>query len=238
VVLAIKRPVREKNGFKEVVYTPYSEGIDIPILRETGLNYLKDNLNKAKDELHSKGVRPRFSEQFVSEDISTVLAIIEHIDPLRFTNGKYDIERLIHETLVIMGANKNNAYRYSVSHAGARGLFQFIPSTYKRVINLYPNAGLKREFIHGMEDHVNAAKATLLLFDADLGVLKNGQNEFFLNDSFMTGIYLAASYNCGAGKTKAVIKRYGEKWTTSLPLETQIYLKKFKAVWQWLNVKG
>ncbi len=97
-----------------------------------------------------------------------MLAIIEHIDPGKFLSGKYTPEKLINETLVILGTNKQNAYRYSRSKAGAMGLFQFMPGTYKRIQNLYPGAGLNRDFVRGMENHQNAAKASFLLFDADM----------------------------------------------------------------------
>ncbi len=76
---------------------------------------------------------------------------------------------------MVLGTNKQKAYRCSTSTAGARGLFQFIPKTYKRIVDLYPQAGLDKDFTRGMEDHENAAKATLLLFDADLRIMNYGR---------------------------------------------------------------
>jgi hypothetical protein len=165
------------------------------------------------------------------------LAIIEHIDPLKFESGKYTSEKLIHETLVILGTNRQDAYRYSASKAGARGLFQFIPKTYKRMVQLYPQAGLNSDFVRGMEDHLNAAKASLLLFDADLRVMNNGKKEQLMDDPQALGRFLASSYNCGSGKTSRAMIRYGENWQANVPSETQIYLKKFDAVWEWMNVQ-
>lgn len=123
IVLAIRRPVRHGTSFKEVVYTPYSESLDIPTVREAGLEYLKKVLREAKSDLMRKGVRPLSCDKFVDDDVSVTLAIIEHIDPLKFESGKYTAEKLIHETLVILGTNTQNAYRFSASKAGARGLF-------------------------------------------------------------------------------------------------------------------
>jgi hypothetical protein len=235
IVLALKRPVRHGTTFKEVVYTPYSENLDIPDVRKAGLEYLKNILSKAKNDLIERGVRPLSSDRFIDDDVSLTLAIIEHIDPQKFESGRYTSERLIHETLVIMGTNQQSAYRYSASKAGARGLFQFIPDTYKRIVRLYPRAGLENDFIHGMEDHENAAKASFLLFDADMRALNNGRKDQIMNDPRALGRFLASAYNCGAGRTKGAMDRYSGKWCSGVPAETQIYLKKYDVVWEWLH---
>jgi len=235
IVLALKRPVRHGTTFKEAVYTPYSEGLDIPEVRKAGLDYLKNILDTAKNDLAVRKVRPLSSDQFIADDVSLTLAIIEHIDPLKFESDKYPTEKLIHETLVIMGTNKQSAYRYSASKAGARGLFQFIPDTYKRIEQLYPRAGLKKDFIQGMDDHENAAKASFLLFDADMRALNNGRKEQLMNNPQALGRFLASAYNCGSGKTKGAMDRYGGNWCSRVPAETQIYLKKYDAVWEWLH---
>ena len=231
VVLALKRPVRQGNGFTEVVYTPYSEDLDIPAVREAGLQYLRNLVVSARNDLIGRGVRPRCSEDFIGEDVALTLALIEHIDPLKFESGRYTTEKLIHETLVIMGANTQCAYQYATSRAGARGLFQFIPGTYRRISYLYPRAELKKDFVEAMEDHHNAAKASFLLFDADLRILKGNVTD----NPYEIGKALASAYNCGSGKTKAAMDRYGEIWPLRVPAETQIYLKKFEAVWNWLH---
>jgi len=237
IVLAIKRPVRQGTTFKEVIYTPYSEGLDIPAVREAGLEYLKNVLRQAKNDLTRRDVRPS-CDKFVADDVSVTLAIIEHIDPLKFESGKYTSEKLIHETLVILGTNKQKAYRFSASKAGARGLFQFIPDTYKRIARLYPQAGLDKDFIRGMEDHENAAKASLLLFDADMRTMNNGRTGQVMDEPpQVMGRFLASAYNCGSGKTKGALDRHGENWHAKVPAETQIYLKKFDAVWGWLHAQ-
>ncbi len=233
VVLAIKRPVRHGTTFREVIYTPYSEGLDIPAVREAGLEYLQGIIGTAKNDLLNRRVRPLSCGSFIENDISLVLAIIEHIDPLKFMSGKYTVEKLINETLVILGTNRHNAYRYSVSKAGARGLFQFIPGTYRRIQRLYPRAGLINDFVHGMEDHVNAAKASFLLFDADMNVLSEARKEQLLNSPAVHGRFLASAYNCGPYRTRNVMDRYGEGWPSAVPAETQTYLYKFDMVLKW-----
>lgn len=238
IVLALKRPVRGGGGFKEVVYTPYSEGIDIPVVRKAGLDYLRNIISDAKDDLLRRRVNPRSCSSFIDNDISVVLAIIEHIDPGKYLSGKYTAEKLINETLVILGANKHNAYRYSRSKAGAMGLFQFIPGTYKRILNLYPAAGLNRDFVRGMEDHHNAAKASFLLFDADMYVLGDARRQRLLEAPEALGRFLASAYNCGPGRTRGSMERYGDNWTSAIPTETQIYLRKFDDTLSWYRTEA
>ena len=233
VVLALKRPVRHGASFREVVYTPYSEGLDIPSVRKAGLEYLEGIIDSARNDLIMRRVRPLSCNSFIDNDISVVLAIIEHIDPGKFTSGRYTPEKLINETLVILGTNRHNAYRYSKSKAGAVGLFQFIPGTYKRILNLYPQAGLIRDFAQGMTNHENAAKASFLLFDADMNVLSDARRSRLLDDPAATGRFLASAYNCGPGRTRSSMERYGDNWASAVPAETQIYLRKFDAVLTW-----
>ncbi len=237
IVLALKRPVRHGTTFKEVVYTPYSDGLDIPQVTHAGLQYLKNTVSAAKNDLLRRNVTPLSCDKFVENDISVALAIIEHIDPQKIESGKYTAEHLIHETLVIMGTNKQNAYRYSRSKAGAQGLFQFIPDTYKRIVRLYPEARLHDDFAFGMEDHVNAAKAAFLLFDADTRVLANGKKARLINEPDAWGRFLASAYNCGSGRTRGAMDRNGDNWCRSVPAETQIYIKKYDAVREWLRLQ-
>jgi hypothetical protein len=88
-----------------------------------------------------------------------------------------------------------------------------------------------------MEDHRNAAKASLLLFDADMRIMNNGKTDNLTYDQQEMGRLLASAYNCGSGRTRGAYGKYGEKWNENIPAETQIYLKKFDAVWEWLRAK-
>ncbi|MEN6617358.1 MAG: transglycosylase SLT domain-containing protein [Syntrophorhabdus sp.] len=238
IILALKRPVRSPGGFKEVVYTPYSDGIDIPAVRKAGFDYLRDTISNAKNDLIRRRVNPRSCNSFIDNDISVVLAIIEHIDPGKFLSGKYTAAKLINETLVILGTNKQNAYRYSRSKAGAMGLFQFMPGTYKRIRNLYPQADLNRDFVRGMEDHENAAKASFLLFDADMNVLSDARKQRLFEDPAALGRFLASAYNCGPGRTRSSMEKYGDNWASAIPSETRAYLQKFDATLGWYRTEA
>jgi len=237
-VLAIRTIVHGRNGgYEEVVYTPYSPEIDTPEVRGAGYNYLLDQIELALADLERRRVSLRalgpllYSDQL--PDIVFVLSIIEHMDPERFKALPKDQEdTLIREVLTVIGANAANAYAYSKSPAGARGLFQFMPSTYERLRRKYPAAALNRDFILGSTDHVNAAKASLLLFDSDLADLSRKLLLDAGDDVEAIGRLLAASYNCGPGRVQKSARACRDAWTCRLPEETRTYLQKFDRVWE------
>jgi hypothetical protein len=240
-VLALRTTVRSgENTFAEVVYTPYSPEIDTLQVRRVGLDYLMQQIERAATDLKARKVRlngfARLALDPMSSRIALVLSIIEHIDPTRFKACEKGSEIvLVNEVLTIIGANTTNAYAYSKSPAGARGLFQLIPDTYRRLVKRYPDSGLEKDFVRGCTDHFNAAKASLLLFDADLKSLPEKRLREVRKDASEAGRYLAASYNCGAKRVYRSAKKCKSDWTCQLPEETKVYLKKFDVVWELMN---
>jgi hypothetical protein len=236
-VLALRTMVHaEGKGYEEVVYTPYCPEIDTRRVREDGLKYLKEQIESARIDLEERGVRLSGFEGLPVEvaptDVSLVLSIIEHIDPQRFKTARSGDEiRLVREVLTIIGANTRRAYAYSKSSAGARGLFQFIPGTYEKIQRKYRRAGLHRDFVAGCTSHVNAAKASLLLFDSDLNDLPDTYLPAMTADARSVGRYLAAAYNCGSKRVERSARDCPDGWTCLLPEETRTYLNKFDAVW-------
>jgi hypothetical protein len=235
VVLAVKRVVRDPNElFKEVIYTPYSAEIDCQELRDAGMDYLKRTIKEARRQLKqvpSLAHEGRSVAETTSEEQSLVLAIIEHIDPDRLLQ-KVPVEKLMGEVLAVIGANQGMAYRFSVSSANARGLWQFIPPTYALIKDKYPEASLHQDFIEGMNNHLNAAKASMLLFDSDLSYFK--EQKVFAGNDLTLGKQLASAYNCGAKRTAKEIKAHKNMWERKVPHETRLYLKKFNAAWDSL----
>ncbi|HUJ68565.1 MAG TPA: DUF1254 domain-containing protein, partial [Syntrophorhabdales bacterium] len=236
-ILALRTTVRSGNGLKEVVYTPYSPEIDTKEVRKAGLDYLMGRIQIAEEDLATKKVRlAEFGRgDGIPEEISLVLSIIEHIDPVRFEHYKGNEIALIHEVLTIIGANTTEAYRYSKSPAGAMGLFQFIPKTYRMLLERYRSAGLVRDFTAGCTDHANAAKASLLLFNSDLASLPARLWSAARKDGRSLGMFVAAAYNCGPKRVEKSARACRGQWTCRLPQETRVYLEKFDAVWNVRN---
>lgn len=233
-ILALRTTVRSgQNGFKEVVYTPYGPEIDTWEVRKAGLEYLMERIKLARSDLMAKKVRLAGFQGFgdMPVEVSLVLSIIEHIDPERFEHYRGNEIALVHEVLTIIGANTTTAYSYSRSPAGARGLFQLVPDTYRRLQVRYRSAGLTKDFVSGCNDHTNAAKASLLLFDSDLASLPRKWLSTAKKDGRSIGMYLAAAYNCGPARVEKSARECRDQWTCLLPEETRIYLKKFEFVW-------
>ena len=236
-ILALRTTVHSGNGLKEVVYTPYSPEIDTKEVRKTGLDYLMGRITLARNDLAAKRVRLAEFERGngIPMEVSLVLSIIEHIDPVRFEHYRGNEIALVHEVLTIIGANTTEAYRYSRSPAGAMGLFQFIPTTYRMLLGRYRNAGLMRDFVLGSNDHVNAAKASLLLFNSDLASLPERLWSAAREDGRSLGMFIAAAYNCGPKRVEKSARACKGRWTCRLPEETRVYLDKFDAVWSVRN---
>ena len=236
-ILALRTTVRSGiNSFKEVVYTPYSSEIDTSSVRKAGFDYLLRQIELARGDLKARKVRLAGFEGLAADVMPThvalVLSVIEHIDPTRFKNCQRGKElTLIREVLTIIGANTSNAYAYSKSPAGARGLFQLIPETYRSLQKKYPRSGLKENFVSGCADHINAAKASLLLFDSDLADLPRARLLALGKNPRAVGRYLAAAYNCGSRRVDRSTRECRDEWTCRLPEETKTYLRKFDVVW-------
>jgi hypothetical protein len=218
-VLAIKYPVsnegRRFGGDAEVieaVYTPYSSEIESPEVVEHGLKVQDEFINKAYDRLNKRGVRSRAFEgrritDVVPRDVLRVLLINEHIDPGEFrTQGLAG--PLARRVLTVVATNKEKAYAYSISRAGAHGLVQMISSTYRLLLKKYPEAGLIEDFSTGMSDLVNAVMAQVLLCDADWQTLRS---RFDLGPE-QVGPYLAAAYNGGVGRVMSLLSSEQEEW--------------------------
>jgi hypothetical protein len=166
------------------------------------LDYLTEHIKLRRNNLAAKRIgltELLEAGDVASMEVSLVVSIIEHINPERFEQYKDKEISLVHKVFTIIGVNTTKAYRYSKSRAGAMGLFQFVPATYRMLLETYRSAGLKKDFVSGCRDHVNAAKASLLLFDADLEDLPR-KLWSVLKDSRSVGMYLAAAYNCGPKK--------------------------------------
>src|SRR5206468_10222588 len=121
----------------QAVYTPYSAEIKTEEIVQAGLDVQRDLIDRAYARLRERAV---FSNAFPSrttvdtipKDLLRVLLINEHIDPSEFKSAGLT-KPLSERVLTVIGANREKAYAYSISPAGARGLVQMIPSTYMRL---------------------------------------------------------------------------------------------------------
>lgn len=221
-VLAVKYPVsNEGNRFGpgdpviEAVYTPFSPEIKTEEVIERGIKIQTDLIERAYARLSQRAV---FSRAYpgrkvvdvVPQDVLTVLLMNEHIDPGYFKSSGL-AKPLVEQVLTIIATNREKAYAYSISSAGARGLVQMIPSTYRLIAARYPSARLEPNFLTGMSDPINAIIAQVLLCDSDWESIRS-QSDIGPD---RIGPYLAAAYNGGVGRVLSVLKHDKEEWMES-----------------------
>lgn len=198
IVFAQRRPVRVNDGWQEAVYTAYSPELDTKTMRDAGMDYLHHLQRLAYDHIKDHDVRSRVAPNVtVADNIPTSmvlrLMITEHIDPLHM---RYvGIEQCVHEILFTLAANREHAYAYSRSSAGALGLPQFIEDSYQMVRSDYPKALLEPNFQTGMTDLPNAVMASVLLLDLELTNLPRDYLKRFTKSTEQFANFLAAGYN-------------------------------------------
>jgi len=247
-LLAVKR----FDGNAPALYTPHSDAICTNDVVRAGDAYLSALIQRAFDELIAARVPSRaFTGAYVGETqrsrqerIVKAILLNEHMGPGMFQ--WLDADMLIERVMAIFGANKECAYSHSKSPAAARGIGQFISSTYERVVREYPSAGLIPSFVAGTENHLNSVKAMICLIDTELDALNPKVKERFAVDPKAVEIFIPSFYNGGSSRTQNLIDVLGDSWDKPLNTssdsigkgikeETIIFLKKFKEIIRYLD---
>lgn len=214
---------RENNGvFQEMAYYVSTHaGLITPEVVNAGQFYVRNTIEIARERLRERGImiQPKVA------DIAERLATVEHVDHLRFRTEFHP--NIYNDIFTLYALNEGQTYRYSVSSAGAGGMVQMIPSTYRMVRARFPGVYLMPDFVEGMRDHVNASKAMLLYMQMTWNDLIASPT---VASALQTGIatpeqLMAAGYNSNPAKIPGYINRGGENWTALIPRETKIYLQ-------------
>lgn len=225
--LLVQYPVvREGKYIETAYYMSTHPGLVNPEVVNAGRLYVRNVIEVARDRLKAKGisVSPRIA------DIAERLAAVEHVDHLRFRTEPHS--KIYDDIFTLFALNEGQTYRYSVSSAGAGGMVQMIPSTYRMVRSWHPNVPLIPDFVEGMRDHVNAAQAMLLYMNRTWNDLAASPT---VMDAYSSGIatqeqLMAAGYNSNPARLAGYIKRGGENWTNLIPRETRIYLQIYDSI--------
>lgn len=220
--ILVQYPIEKYGKFVEMAYYVSTHpGIVTPEVITAGKFYIRNTLDIARVELRKKGIF--IAPQVI--DMAERLAIVEHIDHQRFWN-EYQ-PNLFNEVYALYALNQGHTYRYSVSSAGAGGMVQMIPSTYRIIRNLYPQAVLIPDFVDGMRTHSNAAQAMLIYMQMTWNELVSNTTVYnALQDGIATPAQLmAAGYNSNPARLSGYIRRGGANWVNLIPRETKIYLE-------------
>lgn len=220
--LLVQYPVERGGRYIETAYYMSTHpGLVTPEVVSAGRFYVANVIEIARDQLRSKGypIQPRIA------DIAERLATVEHVDHFRFRTEFHP--NIYNDIFTLYALNEGQTYRYSVSSAGAGGMVQMIPSTYRMIRSRFPNAALMPDFVEGMRNHINATQAMLLYMQMTWNDLAASPT---VQTALSTGIakqehLMAAGYNSNPAKLPGYINRGGANWTSLIPRETKIYLQ-------------
>lgn len=227
VPLVVQYPIEKFGYFREMAYyTSVHPALLSPGIVSDGKFYVRSMLDAAAKRLRDKGVF--ISTQLV--DIAERLCIVEHVDHDRFR--KENRAALYDEIYALYALNAGDTYRYSVSTAGAGGMVQMIPSTYRMVRNAHPRAELAPDFVAGMRNHANALEAMLLyMHDTWRDLANNSEVTYAMSAKLATQPELmSAGYNSNPARLPLYLRRGGSGWRTLIPRETQMYLQIYRSV--------
>ncbi len=227
VPLLVQYPVIRNGKYIETAYYMSTHpGLVTPEVVNAGRLYVKNVIELARERLRGKGIviQPKIA------DIAERLAAVEHVDHLRFRTEPH--ENIYNDIYTLYALNEGQTYRYSVSSAGAGGMVQMIPSTYRMVRSWHPNVPLDPDFVGGMRNHVNATEAMLLYMKRTWDDLNASPT---VANALETGIatpeqLMAAGYNSNPARLAGYINRGGANWTNLIPRETQIYLQIYDSI--------
>lgn len=237
VVVGVRYPIfkdvsvskkKPRYELRDVVYAPYSKRLQTPEIVSWGRETLDANIKIAYDEYRAAGIRSRTFPDRLLVDVITpeqleTIAIIEHLSEgsLFGSNPRLAMESVY----VILGANQDDAYAYSRSSAGAMGLFQFIPSTYK-LMAAKTELGLDKDFERGMSNPVNAIKAAVAYLDLELSGMPLAVKDLYYVNNDRVMEYLAAAYNGGGTRIRRAISAWGDAWSEPHASEIAALAKK------------
>ncbi len=225
--LLVQYPViREGKYIETAYYMSTHPGLVTSEVVNAGKYYVHNVIEIARERLREKGIviQPKVA------DIAERLAAVEHVDHTRFRTEFH--QDIFNDIYTLFALNEGQTYRYSVSSAGAGGMVQMIPSTYRMVRSWHPNVPLMPDFVEGMRNHVNASQAMLLYMQRTWNDLVASPT---VAEAHSSGIatqeqLMAAGYNSNPARIAGYINRGGENWTNLIPRETKIYLQIFDSI--------
>jgi hypothetical protein len=225
--LVVQYPIEKGGKLTEVAYyTSAHPAVSSEALVKGGASYVRARLETAQRKLAAKG--KTISPEVV--DVAERLCVVEHTDHKRFKTERH--APLFEEIYALYALNSGDTYRYSVSSAGAGGMVQMIPPTYKAMRERYPQVPMAEDFVTAMRDHDNAAAVMLLYIqDTWTDLLKEEEVRDALSTKLATQAeLLAAGYNSNPRRLAGYLKRGGDGWRTLIPEETQMYLRIYASV--------
>lgn len=220
--LVVQYPIERGGRFLEMAYyTSAHPSLLSPDVVKAGQAYVRTMIDLAAKRLQLKGIKIDAEILNVAER----LCVVEHTDHDRFR--RENRIALYEEIFALYSLNELDTYRYSVSTAGAGGMVQMIPATYRMVRDKHPGVGLNPDFVVGMRNHGNALEAMLLYMQDTWNDMAGDEDVIYaLSAKLATKAeLLSAGYNSNPARLPLYLNRGGAAWRTLIPRETQMYLQ-------------
>ena len=124
--LVVQYPVERGGRFLEMAYyTSAHPALLSPDVIKSGQSYVRTMIDLAAKRLQLKAIK--IDPQIL--DVAERLCAVEHTDHDRFR--RENRIALFEEIFALFALNELDTYRYAVSTAGAGGMVQMIPATYR-----------------------------------------------------------------------------------------------------------
>ncbi len=231
VIVAVQSPIFKEKWItskkrvyelEDVLYTPYSSSLHTSEMAAWGEATIDAMISQAYADLRAMGITSRaFPDRLMADVIDPKLvkaiAVIEHLGEASLAG--VNAAKAEESFYVIMAGNQENAYAYSRSSAGAKGLVQFIPSTYKAMA-ARKELQLDPDFETGMANPRNAIRAQIAYLDLELASMPASVKDLVATDPARVDEYLAAAYNGGGPRVRRAIANLGDDWSKE-PIEHQ-----------------
>ena len=237
---------KAKDGVRVVIGIPYSDRLNTPEVRQAGLMYLAGVAENVWKEMSVRGVESRYIDDRLVVDFATpdhlmTLVLVEQIMADAAFPDASDADRVkwLSRTFASLGLYRGKSFVHIVSSAGARGLGQGLESTYRDLVEFYPDAGLPADPSEGLVDHHSAMKAMACHTDAQWWGLKMDSKiaRRLLADPVERRAFFAGGYNLNVKKLVKAMEGCGKRWRnscTQLPGQTQRYLVKYDWIYNSL----
>src|SRR4030095_6218697 len=137
------------------LYMSTHPGLGTPEVVNAGRYYVRNVIEIARERLKEKGItiQPKIA------DIAERLLTVRHAAHTRCPTELH--QNICNDIFTLYALNEGQTYRYSVSSAGAGGMVQMIPATYRMVRSWHPNVPLIPDFVEGMRNDDNTTEAML-----------------------------------------------------------------------------
>lgn len=237
---------KQKTSPRDLFYFPYSDVFQNEYFTLKGFKQYLSIMQESQDELCATGAKSiAYPEKLLCEAIPghlfLTLGAIEQMDDGEFfANPTYSVKKF----LAHIARNGAEAFSYSISVDGARGLMQFMNSrrikTYNLVYRKYRAVNLISDYEKGTEDMKNSIKAAICLADMNLVQMPQHARDKFEKDWFLGGIFVSTAHNGGIGRALRLWREF-EKNRISfsnfkpkrgvLRKETENFVKKYIETW-------